>query len=246
MKKLFLLLLPFLLLTSCDKDDDNYSLDHYWVDIATLNNPDNSSFFFFTLDDSTRLWTAASALKYYRPKDGQRAIVNYTILNDKPASSGYNHDVKLNDVYEVLTKNIFNLTPATADSIGNDYITIEDIWIGSNFLNVEFVYQGGHKIHYINLVSDNSKTYTDGKIHLEFRHNSNGDYPSIYRWGMVSFNLKSLQVAGKNAVDIVIHTKEFSTGNSNRTYNFTYKYGASSSRSVNRTIKIPLNPALMR
>ncbi len=236
--------MPVLLLVSCSDDDDHYSLDKYWVDIATVENPDEGSYFFFKLDDNTEMWTAATDLKYYRPKDGQRIIANYTILNDKNVSGGYDHDVKLNDVYEVLTKGIFNITPGTQDSIGNDYIYIEDIWIGSDFLNVEFVYPGGNKTHYINLVADNSKSYTDGKIHLEFRHNSNGDYPRLNRWGIVSFNLKSLQKVDKSDVHLVIHTKEFNSAGIDKKYNLTYSYNTSSRAASPKKINIRTNPAV--
>jgi hypothetical protein len=244
MKRFFLFLMPLILLASC-KDGEDITPNNYFVDIATVENPEAGTHFYFTLDDKTRMLTATSTIKYYRPKDGQRIVANYTILNDKAASSGYDHDVRLNDVYEVLTKGIFNITSATKDSIGNEYIHIEDMWIGSDYLNVEFDYPGGNKIHYINLVSDSSKTYTDGKIHLEFRHNSNGDYPYANMWGIASFNLKSLQKAGKNSTDIVVHTKEYYS-NTTDIYTFTYNYGTSSTRSLTHKSAIPIKRALTR
>ncbi len=241
MKSLIFYLLPLLMLAACS-DDEGYSLDNFVIDIATVENPENNTAFFLNLDNNKRLWTAASNLKYYRPKDGQRVIANYTLLSDKPAGASYNHNIKLNDVYEVLTKGIFKITPATQDSIGNDFVYIRDMWIGSDFLNVRFDYPGGNKIHFINLVSDSRKTYSDGKIHLEFRHNANGDYPHFNLSGIVSFNLKSLQTAGKSQVDIVVHTREFNMPTSGNTYNLTYKYGTQKA-SAKRNIPIPLSRA---
>ena len=187
------------------------------------------------LDDKTPLRTASSAISYYRPKDGQRVILNYSILSNKPAGSEYKHDIRINDVYEVLTKGIFNITSATEDSIGNDNIHIERIWVGSDYLNVEFAYPGYNRTHYINLVSDNAKTYTDGKIHLEFRHNANSDFPNYNKWGYVSFDLKSLRQLGKNSVDLVIHTNEFNSGN--QTYAITYDYGTKQVEKVALKVK---------
>lgn len=226
MKKIFLLslLLPFFM--ACDLNDDGYSLDKYWIDIATVENPDNSSFFYFRLDNNDLMWTAATNFRHFRPVDGQRIIVNYTILSNGPTGGSYNHDVKLNDAYKVLTKGIFPITPATRDSIGNDSIHVRDIWIGRDFLNVEFVYPGYDQIHFINLVSDASKVYTDGKIHLEFRHNANEDNPIYHRNGIVSFNLKSLQTgAGSDSVNLVIHVNEPNMA-ADKTFNLTYKFGA--------------------
>lgn len=216
------LLMTTLLFTACF-DDDGYSLDKFWVDIATIENPEEKSAFFVRLDDNTLLWTAASNFVNYRPKDGQRVVANYTILWDKRATGLYDYDVKLNDVYEVLTKGIFYITPQTQDSIGNDSIKINDIWIGSKFLNVEFVYQGFEKIHFINLVKDTTRTYTDGKVHLEFRHNANDD-PGIYnRWGLVSFDISSLKKNDADSVQLVVHVN-VPNQIADKEYELTYRY----------------------
>lgn len=196
-------------LTACSSfEDDGYSLDKFWVDIATVANPDQKNVFFLQLDDSTLMWTAASAIHNYKPKDGQRVIANYTLLADKRPTGMYDYDIRLNDVYEVLTKPIFNITPTTQDSIGNDSVEITDSWIGSKYLNIEFAYYGYDKMHYINLVRDQSKTYSDGKVHLEFRHNSRGDAERYRRYGIVSFDISSLIDPARESVPLVIHVNK--------------------------------------
>lgn len=222
MKKFLYLLLFTPLLFSCSTED-NVNQNIY-VSLGTVANPNNSTSFYFTLDDSTKMKVVKSDLSNYSPNDGQRIIAYYSLLNEAAANAGNDYDIRLNNVYEVLTKGIFKLTPESADSIGNDYIHIQSIWIGSDYLNVEFSYPGYDKTHFINLISDSTKTYTDGKIHLEFRHNSNGDYPSYTRMDIVSFNLKSLQANATDSVQLVIHTKEYDYGD--KTYNRTYKFGS--------------------
>lgn len=110
MKRLILFLLVPLFL-ACSTDEPKYSLNSYYVSLATVTNPAQETAFFVELDNNVRMWTAASNLLYYRPKDGQRIIANYSILNSKRDSAYYKHDIKLNNVYEVLTKGIFNITP---------------------------------------------------------------------------------------------------------------------------------------
>jgi len=238
-KKTFFLALLLPLFVACDFDDDGYSLDNYWIDIATVENPDSSSFFYFRLDNNDIMWTAATNFRHFRPVDGQRIIANYTILSNGAASSSYNHDVKLNDVYKVLTKGIFPITTATADSIGNDSIHVKNMWIGSDFLNVQFVYTGYDKTHFINLVSDASKVYTDGKMHLEFRHNGNGDTPMYYRSGIVSFNLKSLQTgAGSDSINLVIYVNEPNMV-ADKKFELTYKFGNSAMSSQRNLVTFP-------
>ncbi len=223
MKKYALIfLLPAFALMSCS-DDDGYSLDKFWVSMATVENPNNENAFYLRLDNNDLLWTAASNFINYRPQNGQRIIADYTILNDKPAGSPYQHDVKLNDAYNVLTKSIYNITPATQDSIGNDPIGINDMWVGGDFLNVEFYYGGYNKRHFINLVKDNSKEYNDNRVHLELRHNSYGD-ANTYRFkGIASFSLTSLVIqpaATSNRIDLTIHVKE--QDGSEKTYDYIY------------------------
>ncbi|MFZ4724264.1 MAG: NigD-like protein [Paludibacter sp.] len=205
LKKFLLLSLLIPIFVSCNPDDDNDSINNNKLSIATVENPNQSSKFLFRLDNNDLMWTSETSLPFYIPKDGQRIIANYNILTNMITGSMYDHDVRLNDVYTVLTKGIFPITPATKDSIGNDSVQINDMWIGSDYLNVEFVYPGYNKIHYINLVSDTSKVYTDGKTHLEFRHNAKGDSAVYYKSGIVSFNLKSLQKSSISSLNLVIH-----------------------------------------
>ncbi len=215
--------------TACS-DDQGHSTNDLYESIATVENPDQSSTFFFRLDNGTLMWTAATDLPYYYPEDGQRILAYYFELSDRNADVSYDHDVKLIDVYEILTKGILEITPETQDSIGNDPITIQHMWIGSDFLNAEFTYYGQNQTHYINLVHDASKSYNDGKIHLEFRHNANHDIPTSDGWGLVSFDLKSLQTSSES-LDLVIHTNEYGETDE-KTYEFTYMFGTPNTTST--------------
>ena len=225
------LTMPFFF-SACN-NDDGYSLSDVWVGIGTVENPENGSYFSFTLDNGIKMWTTASDIPSYRPESGQRLIAYYTIISDQPENGSYDHDIVLRDAYNVLTKGIFNVTPDTQDSIGYDPVKIEDIWIGNDYLNIRFGYNGHDKTHYINLVSDASKTYNDGKVHLEFRHNANNDAPSRGIRGYVSFDLKSLQNDHSDTVELVIHANEFDTPNDPKetSHELTYDFGDSSGTS---------------
>ncbi len=238
MKKFFLGILALTFLVSCNDNEQNYQIPNSFSDIATVDNPNQSSGFYFKLDNNDKMWITLTGFPYYKPKTGQRIIASYSILSTADKSNLYSHKVQLNDVYEVLTKSIFKVTSTNQDSIGNDPVQINDMWIGSDYLNVEFQYPGFNQIHFINLVSDNTKTYTDGKVHLEFRHNANNDSPSYSKWGIVSFDISSLKTnAIGDSVNLVIHTKVFRTPQ-DQTYNLTYKFGTASPLNV-RGIMIP-------
>ena len=222
-----LLIVALLPLFEACEDRSNNDIINYQVDIATVQNPYNESSFFFRLDNNQLMYVDESAFSGYAPKDGQRIIANYTLLSNKSATHLYNFDVRLNDAYNVLTKGIFNVTKATQDSIGNDSIAIDDMWIGSDYLNVQFEYPGYNKTHFINLVNDTSKVFTDGKIHLYFRHNSNSDSPVYIRSGIVSFNIKSLQTgATGTSLNLVIHVNVPNQA-AEKTYNLLYDFKSS-------------------
>ena len=211
--KYVMLCMLLLILAACDNlNDGNYSNGYPYnnsrIDIATVKNTGLTSDFSFLLDNNQLMQITKTSVPSFIPVDGQRIIANYTILTQTKVDSVYNRTVKLNDAVNVLTKGIFKITPAKQDSIGHDSITIRDMWIGNDYLNIEFAYFGNNKTHFINLISDASKVYTDGKTHLEFRHNGNGDAPTYYLKGIVSFNLKSLQTGvSVKVLNLAIHVK---------------------------------------
>lgn len=242
MKKLLTGIIVLFLIISCNNDDVN-SNDKNWQAIATVENPTLSTTFNFRLDNGDLMYTNTAGLLNYKPKDGQRIIANYSVIETtSPTNSTVKNVVRLNDAYEILTKGIFKIKPAQQDSIGNDQIEIRSIWVGSDYLNVEFVYLGYNKNHYVNLVSDDAKTYTDNKTHLEFRHNANGDYPSSSKWGMASFDLRSLKANhnSNDSVKLIIHTKEYGT-TTDKTYALTYKFGVPTAAQSAKNISLPFN-----
>lgn len=229
MKKIFLLLLlPALAFISCS-DDDDYSLDKYWIGLATVENPDNEPYFYLRMDNNELMWVAANAYFNYRPRTGQRILADYTILNDQPESSGYDHDIRLNDAYNILTKGIVTINTSQQDSIGNNSIDVRDIWVGGDFLNIEFHYLGNNQRHMLNLVNDTAKIYTDGKTHLEFRHNAFNDAQNYAVRGLVSFDLRSLRNVPlvNNGIELVIHALE--RDGQTHTYELTYRFDGNNS-----------------
>lgn len=219
MKKIFLLLVFLPLLISCDKEE-NEPLYLYSA-FGTVLNPDSSALFSIVQDDSSVIKIDETNLTDYYPTTGKRILADVELLSEVD-NMDYQYTVKLYNAYDVLTKGIFQISEATEDSIGNDPVTIRSIWVGGGYLNVEFVYPGLNTMHYINLISDTSNVFTDGKVHLEFRHNANDDYPEYTKWGLVSFDLSELKSDTVSSVELAVDINEFYYGT--RTYYFTYNW----------------------
>lgn len=183
---------------SCN-DDDDYSLDKYWLDMATVNDlTEDEAGFYLTLDDGTNLFIA-SPLNVYKPKT-KRVFANYTILGD--LDGDYDYAIRLNGIQGVLTKDIIYINPTDdhkQDSIGKDPIKILSMKEGGGYLNVKFEYNGGgEKSHFISVVSDDEDlSVGDAVVKLELRHNQNGDPQRYPASSWACFDLKPYQIDGK-------------------------------------------------
>ena len=221
-KQLFLIGLPLLIILfsafSCDDRNDN-SLGDFQIRIATVVS-ENDNKYSLILDSGIKLIPKNTEIGY-KPVDGQRVFINFTILGDD--DEGYIYFIRINDIWNILTKNTIILNENNADSIGNDPVAIEDIWIGSDYLNVDFLFNyGGIRPHAINLVENKmASQIDDGKVYLEFRHNSYFSGSSQLYNGLVCFKLKPYRKNDADSVAISVKVQEWG---GSRTYNMTYKY----------------------
>ena len=198
-------------------NDDGYSLDKFWVEVASVV-PTGDGAYYIKLDDGTKLWPASSVAGV--PTTYTRAQVNYTILSDSVGD--YDHYVKVNYLSSILTKDILKLTPEQADSLGDDKIKILELWEGDDFLNIHFGVNVGVNgiLHSINMVDNGLDS--EGYINLEFKHNANGDASSYGAKGLIAFNLRPYQKTGANDIKFKVKLNAFSGSDSE--YIFTYNY----------------------
>ncbi len=199
MKKVNWLLLAVLLailpsLQSCD-DNDGYSIGDIGRDWATVRVLSGDTYYLVG-DNWGKLWPAATEYWGYKPIDGQRVIAYFNPLSDRKGE--YDHDIKVERLYNVLTKNVEELNAENAASFGNDPVVIwqNDMWVDGGYLNVVFQFNTPNKEkHRVSLVRNTTvEDPNDGYIHLEYRYNTYGDLSGHWREGAVSFNLNSLKV----------------------------------------------------
>jgi hypothetical protein len=185
-------------------DDDGYSLGKYWINIATIESQESGSHY-FRLDDGTTLWPAAGYYLGHNLEDGQRTLLNYTILSD--SLDGFAHYVKVNGIDPILTKKIAKNKNEENDSIyGTDPVSTQEIWIGNGYLNVWFIANfGGHQKHFVNLLQTNE----EDPYELEFRHNAYDDPPVAASQGIVCFDLSGLPDTNGETVKLTIRIHTF-------------------------------------
>ncbi|MFA6794436.1 MAG: NigD-like protein, partial [Proteiniphilum sp.] len=172
------------------------------------------------LDNGTRLWPAATSVPY-KPVKNQRVFLNYTILSG--AQDGYDHYIKVNDIWDILTKKVIELNTQNEDSIGNDPVKTNAVWVGGDYLNISFMFNyGGVQPHAINLVKNTLvESSSSQSTVLEFRHNSYQSQQSKLYEGFVCFDLRPLRVENADSVKLSVKVKEHAR---ETTYDVIYRY----------------------
>ena len=238
-KKLFFLGLAIIgilfIYTGCD--DNSRSLGNFGIDIATIV-PEEDNSYSLKLDNGLKLWPAATDV-IITPSDNQRVLLNYTILTDQ--KDGFDHYIKVNDIWEILTKQPIELTSENEISIGNDPVKTNSIWVGGDYLNVSFMFNyGGIQPHAINLVGNVLYAETDQDvIELEFRHNSFDSKSDKLYEGFVCFDLRSLRAFDSDSVKLSVKVKEWTDKTNNNTtekiYNVVYRYNSPTTQTRTET-----------
>lgn len=187
---LALVMIVIPVLQSCDSDD-GYSLGDFAEGMATVKVISGNTYY-LEIDNGKTLWPAATQIGWYKPIDGQRVIANFTLLYDN--FQGYDYAVRVNFLRNVLTKKVEDLTEENEEEIGNDPVSLRDIWVGGKYLNIDFNMNLPHTHkHRVSLVRNTLvEDPDDGYIHLEYRYNDYDDVTGYLRRGIVSFNMSEL------------------------------------------------------
>ena len=227
-KRLLIITIIFtgILLTNIGCDDNSKSLGNFGIDIATVV-PEGNNSYSLQLDNGKRLWPAASTINY-SPTHDNRILLNYTILSE--ARDGFDHYIKVNDLWELLTKDIIELDAQNKDIIGDDPVKANAVWVGGDYLNVSFHFNyGGVKPHFVNLVDNKLEPKSESDIvELEFKHNSYDSKSERLYEGYVCFDLRPLRTNDADSVKLSIKVNEWKEGADNnaeeKIYDVIYRY----------------------
>lgn len=208
--------------TSCLDDD---STPPRYVELAQTKLGDSDEKQVVT-DSKLTLQIDTYPAKYEFEPD-KRVIVKYSVVKKGTNADPYDYLVDVLNIQDIVLKNTVELNEVNRDTIGDDQIQIERIWIAAGYLNVDFFYYGDDKPHYINVVKDpEGQTDDPGKIYLQVRHDARDDDMKYQYWGIMSFYLESLQVEGENEVTLIFDNQPFYVAPFS-TIKVEYKYGDS-------------------
>ena len=231
MKKIvFVMLIGSLFILNSCLDDDGYSLGDQWIGFGIVQSTNN---LWIKMDDGDLLKAMSygnSAYYNFETRNGldagDRVFVNFTILDETKNDSTNitTYYVQLNSLEEILLKQVMDITPENADSLGNDPIIVQDAWVANNMVNLKLKYWGRNQTHFINLVKQPKKfSANDQPFQLELKHNSNDDQKEIPYFAYVSFYLDSLKVDNLDSVKFNITCENYN--GDPFLYEGTYVYG---------------------
>ncbi|GET33680.1 hypothetical protein PbJCM13498_25430 [Prolixibacter bellariivorans] len=232
MRKVFLLLLGVSFLavvtTSCDTDDDGkYSVGDFIVSLGVVQkeSPDASSYV-IKMDNGDSFVPVATSVPFANIYNNQRVWMNFNPLDDKTNSDGsLIYYGKLNDLRNILYKDISVASQVDADSMGYDPIDVKDIWMSQDsILNVEISFYTAGSTHYINLVNDETGDGVAQPYMLDLKHNARGDEQAYRTSGIVSFKLGTLKAAGNNSINFIVRYTNYD-GQTIQEPVMTYHYG---------------------
>jgi hypothetical protein len=186
--------------------------------IATVKVVEGNDYYFGLDDGDTMYPVDKSSIPGYKVKDGQRALVYFSLTDQEV--EGYDYTIRVLGIEDVLTKDVILLTEEVADSIGDDKINAVSIRLSKEYLTIQFRLLGTgnpNKPHMLNLVqnlttpeeaeADNVKDSDDGEyLNLEFRHNAFDDAPMQLSENYVSFKLNNALIDGKKGIKIRVNT----------------------------------------
>ena len=198
-----LLIIP--MLQSCLNDDDENRGTRFTIGTIEVIGEKE---YFFNLDDGDKMYPSDTTyIHNYTVENNQRVFIHFLPLEED--IPGYDYNVKLIQLENILTKDIIPLTEETADRIN-----ATSLWITGNYLNIEhqfFHSNNPDKKHMLNLVINETAETPDPEdeyFTLEFRHNAYNDEQRTPGWGIVSFRLDKIakQLTGKKGLKIIVNT----------------------------------------
>lgn len=175
-----------LLFMSC-KEDGDYMTCTYPTYNSTIGSFEKESdeAYYIDSDKGNKFYVAnyGDMLdKGYKP--GQRVYAEFnTPVGERP----YVGQITVVRTYPVSVKEV----SALDESMGDDPITVVNLWNSKNFLNVQYMFASSSTyVHSLDLVAVPSpKKSKPGYQYLELRHSLNGDTPVTNIVGIISFDI---------------------------------------------------------
>lgn len=200
-------IIAFLILIALSSCMDDFSdTENYYLDLAIMNHEGDN--YLITTDAGVKLMTETLPVDIDFDQN-VRVNVRYKLLTPVDTSMGFSYWVYVDEIGEVLTKEIVTINDENRDSLGSAPVKFYDVWITQDYLTVYFSFYAGTETHYFNLTFDEKEQANNDTILLNFRHQDNNDTPRQYYNGYITFKLNTLRDPEKSEQVIRFRGKEY-------------------------------------
>ncbi|GHU64490.1 hypothetical protein FACS1894160_2240 [Bacteroidia bacterium] len=207
----FLVLVCCLPLSSCwEKDQVDYGLDQYYVEIATVLSKAE-----FLLDNGKKIIAETPSGNNIQTDD--RVLLNYTLLPETTA--GYDQTIRINGLAKLPVLELISTTQKNIDALPEEPVYLESLWIGSHYLNLKLAIDHNSIPHTLNLLTD-SIGLKNNIVWIYLKHDKNNDSQGYQSPLLLSVDLKKILGEPKNKKTLLVH---INAGNyKDQVYNLKY------------------------
>jgi len=202
-----------MLFASCYPDKNCYREGDSFVSFGVIaKNSTTTNDYVIHLDEGDIVVPQETSVPSFVTKDNQRVWVNFSPLSDQALTdSTSTYMSRINELRDILFKDIKKYTEVADDSMGHDPIIISRLWISKTvgILNIEMKYYTQGSVHYINLIDNGEANGIDKPFVLELRHNARGDQNAYPARAIVSFRLDYLKLPGQNETKFFVRYTDY-------------------------------------
>ena len=198
-KKIISFIVALFFVLACEKETER--MEDFFVDFATVTQL--SSQIAFKLDNNRLLIPKETGS--YEGQEGQRVILNYTLLSGDA--------IKVNQISDIHTDKIKEA--AEIDFFEKDPVKIQSIWVSGDYLNFIIEIEYFSQMHKIGVVRNSSQSLSD----LYFVHSREDDPPGYAKKMYASFLLTPLKSVSNVVDEFKLHIE---TTSGERIFEFEY------------------------
>ena len=185
----YLLLLLIVIFTGCIKDDyeETKVTIYQLADVITSE----SGLLLKVTDD--RILYDPNFVSDVEVNIGDRLIIAYTIDEVTEDNPDYDYVIGISNFGFITVKDILTVDDVSRDTLTQEPVTINSLWIADKYLNVEFEFLGyDEQKHYFELAYDTANQienqFVFDFIHISKETNSNESFYSILSFDLSTFD----------------------------------------------------------
>ncbi len=208
MKKIFFSLLALITfaLSSCNDGEEGNQAYQKFVTVRTLDATD----YYFEMDNKKTIYPANKSNLIYTPKDGQRAIMLFSL--EKTEAPGYDYHATIYTIYNIYTNFVEAMPVSDIPQQPNYPLEISDAVLAGDWLTIRVAHPASAETigkHTYKVVYDeNNFEANSNYINLNLLHDAKGDSQetsSLYN--DISFSTLAIDqfLTSKKGVKIAYH-----------------------------------------